>query len=273
MKLSISNIAWDIKERKKIYKFLISKNIEGLEIAPKLFLHNHKNFLKPKKNKLEENFYEIKNFKYKIISMQSLFYNTTDCFLFGDEKQQKNFVNHFKKIIFLAHKLQIPNLVFGSPKNKKIPTLMKKKDAIQISIKIFRLIAKEAKKYNIIIALESNPKIYGSNFLNNINETYKLIKLINRKNIKLILDTGEILVHKNQSKVNKIIKKTIKQINHVHLSEPLLKKIENKSFFKKIICQLKKYNYKKWVSIEMRKKNKNNFNRIKDSINSIQKIM
>ena len=32
------------KERKKIYKFLISKNIEGLEIAPKLFLHNHKNF-------------------------------------------------------------------------------------------------------------------------------------------------------------------------------------------------------------------------------------
>ena len=59
--------------------------------------------------------------------MQSLFYNTTDCFLFGDEKQQKNFVNHFKKIIFLAHKLQIPNLVFGSPKNKKIPTLMKKK--------------------------------------------------------------------------------------------------------------------------------------------------
>ena len=44
MKLSISNIAWDIKERKKIYKFLISKNIEGLEIAPKLFLHNHKNF-------------------------------------------------------------------------------------------------------------------------------------------------------------------------------------------------------------------------------------
>ena len=51
--------------------------------------------------------------------MQSLFYNTTDCFLFGDEKQQKNFVNHFKKIIFLAHKLQIPNLVFGSPKNKK----------------------------------------------------------------------------------------------------------------------------------------------------------
>ena len=113
MKLSISNIAWDIEKRKKIYKFLLSKNIEGLEIAPKLLLHNHQNFLKPKKNKLKKNFYEIKNFKYKIISMQSLFYNTTDCFLFGNENQQKKFINHFKKVIFLAHKLKIPNLVFG----------------------------------------------------------------------------------------------------------------------------------------------------------------
>ena len=273
MKLSISNIAWNIGERKKIYKFLLSKNVKGLEIAPKLFLHNHQNFLRPEKNKLRGNFNEIKKFEYKIVSMQSLFYNTTDCYLFGNKKQQEKFVNHFKKIISLAHKLKIPNLVFGSPKNKTIPYFMKKKDAIKISIKIFRLIAKEAKKYNIIISLESNPKIYGSNFLNNIDETYKLIKLVNRKNIKLILDTGEILFHKNQNKLNKTIKKTIKQINHVHLSEPFLKKIENKSFFIKVISQLKKYDYKKWVSIEMRKKNKNNFNRIKDSINSIQKII
>ena len=146
-------------------------------------------------------------------------------------RNNKKFVNHFKKIIFLAHKLQIPNLVFGSSKNKKIPTLMKK-DAIQISIKIFRLIAKEAKKYNIIISLESNLK-FMAKFFNNINETYKLIKLINRKNIKLILDTGKILVHKNQSKVSKIIKRTIKQINHVHLSEPLLKKLKINLFLRK----------------------------------------
>ena len=37
---------------------------------------------------------------------------------------------------------------------------MKKKDYSNFN-KIFRLIAKEAKKYNIIISLESNPKIYG----------------------------------------------------------------------------------------------------------------
>ncbi len=273
MKLSISNIAWSVEDRKKIYQLLITKNIEGLEIAPKLFLHDHKNFLKPIKSKLIRNFYEIKNLKYKIISMQSLFYNTKECFLFGDKNQQKKFILHFKKIILLAYKLKIPNLVFGSPRNKKIPKNIKKKEAILIAVKVFRLLAKEAKKFNIIISLESNPKIYGSNFLNNINETYKLVKLIKRKNIKLILDTGEILVHKNQNQINKIIKKTIKEISHVHLSEPYLEKISNKSFFNKVIYQLKKYNYKKWVSIEMRKKNTNNFNRIKHSIDTIQKIL
>ncbi|WP_440655573.1 sugar phosphate isomerase/epimerase family protein [Candidatus Pelagibacter sp. HIMB1509] len=273
MKLTISNIAWKVEERKIIYPFLISKKIEGLEIAPKLFLHNHDNYLKPKKKKLINNLNEIKNFKYKIISMQSLFYNTEGCFLFGDNNQQEKFIIHFKKIIFLANKLKIPNLVFGSPKNKNIPKTMKKKDANLIAIKVFRLLSKEAKKYDITISLESNPKIYGSNFLNNINETYKLVKLINRKNIKLILDTGEILVNKNHNKINRIIKQTIKEINHVHLSEPYLKKIKNKLFFKKVISQLKKYNYKKWISIEMRGKNINNFNNIKQSISEIKKII
>lgn len=272
MKLSISNIAWNIGERKKIYKLLKSKNIEGIEIAPKLFLHNHKNYIKPDKEMLKKNFLEIKDFKYKLISMQSLFFNTEECYLFGNKQQQSNFIKHFKNIIHLAHRLKIPNLVFGSPKNKNIPDKMIKKDAINLFVKIFRILAREAKKFNIIISLESNPRIYGSNFLNDIYETHKLVKLVNRKNIKLILDTGELLVNKNIN-INKIIKRTINQINHVHISEPYLDKIKNVIFFKNIIALLKKHKYKKWISIEMRNTKKNNFFNIEKSIQRIQNII
>ena len=40
MKLGISNIAWDYKNRIKYYSLLKKENINGLEIAPKIFLNN-----------------------------------------------------------------------------------------------------------------------------------------------------------------------------------------------------------------------------------------
>ena len=43
MNLSISNIAWLPKDRNKIYRFLSKEKIKGIEIAPKLLLHDIKN--------------------------------------------------------------------------------------------------------------------------------------------------------------------------------------------------------------------------------------
>ena len=43
MRLAISNIAWNPKEKDKIYKFLNKEKVKGIEIAPKLLLDNVKN--------------------------------------------------------------------------------------------------------------------------------------------------------------------------------------------------------------------------------------
>jgi len=134
MKIAISNIAWSPINRIKIYSFLKKNDIKNIEIAPKLFLYNQKNYLRPNKKLLLTKFKELKKFKLKIVSMQSLFYESKNCELFTSIQKRQNFYNQFKRIIKLAGILKIPNLVFGSPKNRIIPNNVSKIKAEKIAI-------------------------------------------------------------------------------------------------------------------------------------------
>ena len=262
MKLSISNIAWLPKDRNKIYKFLNEEKIKGLEIAPKLLLHDIHDIFKLNKKETTKHLNELKKHNLKLVSMQSLLFEAKDCYLFKSIDQRNNFISHLSNTIKLAKKLGIKNLVFGSPKNRIIPLNMKYEDAEKIAIKVFKKIGKIAKHNNVYLSIESNPKEYGTNFLNTIYQTYDFVKKVRSKHIKIILDTGEILMNSENNEIDSIIKKRIDLINHVHISEPYLKLIKNKNFVKKLIFTLNKYNYQKWVSIEMRSHKKNNYNNI-----------
>tara|TARA_B100001123_G_C15303550_1_gene1021833 strand:+ start:15 stop:845 length:831 start_codon:yes stop_codon:yes gene_type:complete len=272
MKLGISNIAWNYKDRIKYYSLLKKENIRGLEIAPKIFLFNQKNFIKPNKKLLKKNLKEIKKFDLKLISMQSLLYGADNCFLFLNSKSKKNFEKRMIKIIKLAGTLEIPNLVFGSPKNRNIPKNMNFKKAEKIAIKTFLKLGKIAKENNTIISIESNPKEYGTNFLNNINQTYNFVKKINHSSIKIILDTGELIINNEVKHVKKIINKVGKFLNHVHISQPYLKDSKNFNHLVNVLKNLKKSNYNNWISIEMREPEVDKFNKISKSIKNLKKI-
>ena len=273
MNLSISNIAWTPKDRTKVYSFLNQQKVKGIEIAPKLLLHDIKDIFKLNKKEVAKHLKELRRYDLQIISMQSLLFDAKDCFLFQSIKQRNNFVNHLSKIIKLAKKLGIQNLVFGSPKNRIIPPNMKYIDAEKIAINTFKKIGKIAKQNNVYISIESNPKEYGTNFLNTIHQAHDFVKKVNSKNIKLILDIGSILMNSENKEIHKIIKKCINSINHVHISEPYLKLIQNKNFIKKVISILKKHEYKKWISIEMRGNNKNNYTNVVKAINLVKRYI
>lgn len=252
MKIAISNIAWSPINRIKIYSFLKKNDIKNIEIAPKLFLYNQKNYLRPNKKLLLTKFKELKKFKLKIVSMQSLFYESKNCELFTSIQKRQNFYNQFKRIIKLAGILKIPNLVFGSPKNRIIPNNVSKIKAEKIAIKIFKKLGDYAYKNNTKISIESNPEIYGTNFLNNIYETCDFVKKVNHKSIRIVLDTGELLVNKNFKDIKKIVQLTRKYIYHVHISQPSLKPINNNKMIISVLKELKKINYTRCVSIEMK---------------------
>lgn len=273
MKLGVSNIAWDSKDRLKYYKLLKKENFLGLEIAPKIFLYNHKNFLKPSKIKLRNNLNEIKKYNLQLISMQSLLYQSNDCHLFMNSKFRKNFENRMIDVINLAGALNVPNLVFGSPKNRIIPADMAYLKAEKIALKTFRKLGNIANKNNTVLSIETNPKEYGTNFLTHISQTYRFVRKVKSPNIKMILDTGELIINNELKQIDKILIKFIKYINHVHISQPFLKDAKNFKHLVKVLKLLKKIKYNKWVSIEMRNQKNNNYKKVKNSVKNLREIV
>ena len=261
IRLTVSNIAWNDPELSKIILLFKENKIDILEFAPNILLKN--NFTK-------KNILNVKNFwkknKIKLYSMQSVLFGINNAYLFGNVNQKKIFLNEIKKKIKIAKNLGVKIIVFGSPKNRKI-FFKKDKKLLNIeAISIFKKIAEFAEKYKIVFCLEANPKIYKCDYINITSEALEIVKILNNKYFKLNLDVGTIV--KNKENVEKLIKENLNFIGHCQLSNPLLTNFNKKNLniHKKVILLLKKYKYKKVVSIEMLS-SKNNYKNVKKSIN------
>ena len=107
--------------------------------------------------------------------------------------------------------------------------------------------------------------IYGNNFLTTTAETAEFVKKINRKNIKLQLDTSCIKI--NKENFDDIISRYKNIVGHIHVSEKNLTGIKNTKFNCYIIKKIFKYFPKKILTIEILNKsyilNKNIFSSLK----------
>ena len=63
------------------------------------------------------------------------------------------------------------------------------------------------------------------------------------------LDVGT-MIYNNENPA--ILENNVKLINHIHMSEPNLVPIEKRDLHKELISLLKKENYEKYISIEMK---------------------
>lgn len=257
--LTVSNLAWKNEKLHKVIFMFKKNNIKYLEFSPNVLLKN--DFSKDNIQKIK-NFWKKKNFQ--LYSMQSLLFNINDAYLFGDKIQKKIFLKEVIKKISLAKNLGTKIIVFGSPKNKK--NIYKKKlSALNLeSISIFRKIDQVCRKKKIIFCLESNPKIYNCDYLNETKEAIDIARKINSKYFKVNLDLGTVI--SNKENITKLIKNYLKYFAHCQFSMPLLKKINMKNnIFAKTIKLLKKEKYKGVISIEMLP--------VKNNLKAIEKIL
>jgi len=137
-------------------------------------------------------------------------------------------------------------MVFGCPKNRNLYH----EDDYQVAIEFFRELGDVAYHSDTTLALEANPTIYGTNFLNKTEETLKIIKEINSPGLKLNLDLGTIIF--NNEDISMFVGQG-KWINHVHISEPGLKMIEQRKLHEEVKHILMAENYEHYISIEMGK--------------------
>lgn len=96
--------------------------------------------------------------------------------------------------------------------------------------------------------MEANPPIYNTNYINTTTEALALVKKIGSKGFLVNLDLGTMI--ENKEALN-VIAEDINLINHVHISEPNLKKISEHPIHKEIAGLLRNMEYTGYISIEM----------------------
>ncbi|MBE5845241.1 MAG: sugar phosphate isomerase/epimerase [Butyrivibrio sp.] len=246
MKLSISNIGWAEENDAAVYSMMKKHGFVGLEIAPTRI------FPEQPYNKLDDAREWADKLKaengFVVPSMQSIWYGRTEK-LFGTDEERSVLIDYTKKAIDFAETVGCKNLVFGCPRNRSIPDGADER----ITIKFFKEIGDYAAEHGTVIGMEANPPIYNTNYINDTVSALELIEKVESEGFKLNLDVGTMV--ENGEDVN-VLKRREKYINHVHISEPGLKPIEERQLHRDLGALLKACNYNGFVSIEVGKQEK-----------------
>lgn len=243
MKFSISNIAWENSYDDYMYGVLNKYGFTGIEIAPTRI------FPTVPYDRVEEAVLWhkkiMKEYQLCVSSMQSIWYGKNEK-MFSNPEERKILLEYTKKAIAFAEAIECNNIVFGCPRNRVIS----KMSDYDIAIDFFKEIGDYAQEHNTVVAMEANPVIYNTNFINTTKEALELIKAVRSNGFRLNLDLGTMLENHEDIKV---LEESVQFINHVHISEPGLRQIEQRSLHKDILSYLEEAKYEKFVSIEMGK--------------------
>ena len=182
MKLSISNIAWSKEHDAEMYGFLQSLGFEGLEIAPtRIFPEKPYDNLDSARDWADKLKY---TYGLSIPSIQSIWYGHTER-IFGSIEERQILIDYTKKAIDFAESIGCKNLVFGNPKNrdaKEVTSIM------PIAIDFFKEIGDYAIEHHTIVALEPNPVIYNTHFMNYTEQAVEMAYKSSSEGIKVNID-------------------------------------------------------------------------------------
>ena len=241
MKISISNIAWKKEQDEEMYEYISKNKLEGLEIAPTRIIEEQPYENIEEAIKFAKRLKEVYNLK--ISSMQSIWYGKQGNIF--NQEDAKMFIDYTKKAIDFAGAIGCKNLVFGCPKNRNIPQEQKEEDILYF----FKELGEYAKTKKTVIAIEPNPTIYGTNFINTTKQAFNLAKKVNCEGIKVNVDFGTIIENEEDLE---IVFNNMALVNHIHISEPNLVKVEERKEHEKLAEFLRSIDYNKFISIEMK---------------------
>lgn len=254
MKLAMSNIAWSADERLEAYAILAEAGIASLEIAPGLFFHAAADPFDPDAAIAREALREAADAGLTLVSMQSLLFGVTGAALFEGAEARATFEAGMIRAITLAGRFGIPNLVFGSPAQRRVPAGLAMVDAMDEAAAVFRRLGDAAAAAGTCITIEANPAAYGTNFLNTLEEAEAFAALVDHPAIALILDLGAMHMNGCFSDVPARLPSLAPRLNHVHVSEPdLAPAPADPIALAPVIAGLRAAGYAKAVSIEMKR--------------------
>lgn len=250
----MSNIAWSAEERLKAYTILADAGITDLEIAPGIFFHAADDPFVPDDASAREALREAADAGLSLVSMQSLLFGVTGAGLFDGAEARTVFEAGMHRAISLAGQFGIPNLVFGSPAQRRVPDGMAVEAALAEAAEVFRRLGDAAAAAGTCITIEANPAAYGTNFLTTLEEAEAFVALVGHPAIALILDLGAMHMNASYASVPARLPALAPRLNHVHVSEPdLAPAPADPAALVPVLTGLRTAGYAKAVSIEMKR--------------------
>ncbi len=248
------HIAWLPNERLGAYVLMEDAGFTGLEIAPGLFFSAASDPFVPDDATARVALAEIDARGLSLVSMQSLLFGVQGASLFGNKSQRIAFDAGMTRAIDLAGRFGIPNLVFGSPSQRRIPEGLPVNDAHAYAIETFCRLGDHAIAAGTVISMEPNPVAYGTNFLNTMDQVVEFVIRVGHPGILRMLDLGAMKMNQNTGLTSVQVGDLAMRLNHVHVSEPNLAPAPaDAAFLIPVLKQLRAAGYNKAVSIEMKR--------------------
>ncbi|MBA4052799.1 MAG: sugar phosphate isomerase/epimerase [Erythrobacter sp.] len=254
MKLSMSNIAWLPEERLEAYAILAEAGFTGLEIAPGLFFHAADDPFLPDTASAQAARAEMADAGLSLVSMQSLLFGVTGAALFEGPQARTAFETGMRRAIALAERFGIPNLVFGSPLQRRVPEGAAMAEAWEQAAEVFRTLGDAAAAADTRIAVEANPAAYGTNFCTTLDEALAFVALVDHPAVVPHLDLGAMHMNGDFAGVPGRLPALTPRLSHVHVSEPdLAPAPADPAALAPVLGGLAAAGYARAVSIEMKR--------------------
>ena len=214
MRLSVSNIAWDLREEEPIARFLASEGVDRIDIAPGKYFSDPEavaaNDLAAVRRLWEDRGFRIEG-------MQALLFGTTGLNLFGDADGRM--FRRLAAVCRIAGGVGVRALTFGSPRQRDRSGL-DDAEAERQSVAFLRRLGDVARNEGVVFCLEPNPIAYGCNFMTDTRQAAAIVEAVAHPAIRLQLDVGALTM--NAEPVAETIARYAPLTGHVHASEPLL---------------------------------------------------
>ena len=239
-KLAASNIGWAAEDDKQVYALMQSLGYTGLEIAPtRVFPTQPYDGLAAAAAFAQT---LQKEYGLCIPSLQSIWYGQAGSIF--DPAEADALAAYTEKAFGFAAACGCKSLVFGCPRNRAVPEGRAPEEAEPF----FARLADAATKQGVVLALEANPPIYNTNYLNTTPEAFALAKKLARPGLAVNLDLGTV-IHNGED--IEAFAGDLPLVSHIHISEPGLVPIQSRPLHRQLARLIREQGYTGFVSVEM----------------------
>ena len=243
MRLSISNIAWELAAEDAVAAILREHGVQLVDIAPGKYFSNPEEVSSAEIEAVRR-LWSDRGFR--IEGMQALLFGTAGLNMFADGDGAM--FRRLAAVIRLGGRLGARALTFGSPRQRdrtKLPD-----DAVsRIALDFFRRLGDVAVEADVLFCLEPNPEMYACNFMTTTAEAASVVELIDHPGVRLQIDLGAMTI--NREPVAETIERYGSLAGHVHASEPKLAVLSDHSTHDAAAAALSRIRPDLAVTIEM----------------------